>query len=142
MEQPRRWVETIGLDATIGVDVEDVARWHDPDERLFTTAERRHCEAHGDPAQAFAGRWAAKESVVKAVLPHCAVTPRDVEIVAAPDGAPQARIRLPEHLAGALAVSVSISHTHHTAMACAVATLDRAALARSTPDDTGLEEQL
>lgn len=121
--------------STVGVDVEDVERWQQPDERLFTATERAHCLAQGDPAQAFAGRWAAKEAVVKAVLAYCAVSPRDVEIVAAEDGAPRVRLRLPEGMAAAPCVSVSISHTRHTAVASAVATFDRAALQGANPGE-------
>lgn len=36
-------------------------------ERAFAPAERRYCEARGDPPQHYAARWAAKEAFVKAV---------------------------------------------------------------------------
>ena len=36
-------------------------------DRNFTTAERRYAEESPDPAHALAGRWAAKEAVIKAL---------------------------------------------------------------------------
>ena len=36
-------------------------------ERVYTRAERRYCEAQGDPPQHYAARWAATEAFLKAV---------------------------------------------------------------------------
>ncbi|OLT19336.1 hypothetical protein BJF78_11005 [Pseudonocardia sp. CNS-139] len=102
----------------VGVDAEEIARWHAPDLRLFTPAERAHCLS-GLSAERFAGRWCAKEAVVKALAPWVAANVRDVEIVAEPDGRPV--VRLGPRLPAGLAVTVSITHTGSMAIAVAVA---------------------
>ncbi|MEU4423068.1 holo-ACP synthase [Actinoplanes sp. NPDC024001] len=113
-----------GGDIGIGVDIEEVARWRRPDERLFTDAERGHCRATGRPAESYAGRWCAKEATLKAVSPFLAVGLRDVEIIAAPDGCPQ--VRLTGAGAGwAGTVRVSIAHSPSLAVAVAVASRHR-----------------
>lgn len=101
----------------VGVDAEEIARWHEPDLRLFTPAERAHC---GTSAERFAGRWCAKEAVVKALGPFVAASVRDVEVLAEPSGRPV--VRLADRLAAAgVVVAVSITHTRSVAVAVAVA---------------------
>ena len=55
----------------IGIDAEDSKTFQSASEtfldRNFTTAERRYAEDSPDPAHALAGRWAAKEAVIKAL---------------------------------------------------------------------------
>jgi holo-[acyl-carrier protein] synthase len=110
----------------VGVDAEDISRWADPDLRLFTPAEQAHCVAAGSGrarAERFAGRWCAKEAVVKAVAAFTGpVVPtlRDVEVV--PDAAGRPLVQLSDRLAAAaLDVAVSITHTPSMAIAVAVA---------------------
>ncbi|WP_232667178.1 holo-ACP synthase [Pseudonocardia sp. TRM90224] len=115
-------VDALGLDGLpgVGVDTEDVARWATPDPRLFTAEEHRHCTSLGRPAEGYAGRWCAKEAVVKAVSPYAPATMRDVEIVAAPDGRPL--VVLAQRLAEmGIAATVSIAHSSTVAVAVAVA---------------------
>jgi holo-[acyl-carrier protein] synthase len=110
----------LGLDGLpgVGVDVEEVARWTDPDLRIFTPAEREHCAAGADSAERYAGRWCAKEAVVKALAPYVAASPRDVEILPDPAGRPL--VRLAPRL-GEVEACVTISHTGSVAVAVAVA---------------------
>jgi len=58
--------------AGVGVDVEPIATFapepaHTLAERNFSAAERAYCAAAPDPPASWAGRWAAKEAVVKAL---------------------------------------------------------------------------
>ncbi|MEJ3652812.1 4'-phosphopantetheinyl transferase superfamily protein [Actinomycetes bacterium KLBMP 9759] len=108
----------------VGVDTEDVARWEHPDLRLFTPEERRHCAALGRSAEGFAGRWCAKEAVVKAVAPYAPATVRDVEIVAAPDGRPLV-VLAGRLVAMGIEATVTISHSSAVAVAVAVAVMKR-----------------
>jgi holo-[acyl-carrier protein] synthase len=110
-----------------GVDCEDVARWRSllsdspaALEQLFGEAEHRYCRSFPDPAPVYAGRWCAKEAVVKALLPRFRVATRDVAIEAREDGSPSAIVRasVDQSLAQ---LSVSISHSGQTALAVAVA---------------------
>lgn len=103
----------------VGVDVEEIARWEEPDVRLFTAAEREHC-ARGQSAERYAGRWCAKEAVVKALAPYVAASLRDVEILAGPAGEPL--VRLADRVASPdVEVRVSIAHSRTLAVAVAVA---------------------
>ena len=85
-------------------------------ERLFTDAERAYAASRARPGQHLAARFCAKEAVAKA-LGLEAWSPRDVEVVVGPEGAPE--IVLHGALAGRGPVAVSL--THERAMAGAVA---------------------
>jgi phosphopantetheine--protein transferase-like protein len=103
----------------IGVDLELTPRWDDPDLRLFTPAEVAHCQRQGNPAESFAGRWCAKEAVVKAFGARASVSVRDVEIFADDRGAPV--VRLAARLASSgWCARVSIAHQPPVAIAIAV----------------------
>lgn len=91
-------------------------------ERIFTDAEIEYCQSRGRPYQHFAGRFAAKEAVIKA-LGH-AVTWREIEIINDERGKPQCVLHgSARAAAGARQLLVSISHceTFSTASAVAVA---------------------
>jgi len=104
----------------IGVDVEEIDRWRVPDLRLFTPREIAYCQRLGRPEEGFAGRWVAKEAVVKALLPTVPASVRDVEIVRGDTGEPL--VHLSEHLAHRLVhIKVSIGHSDNIAVAFAVA---------------------
>lgn len=108
---------------TIGVDVVDVARFatvleRSPrlTERFFTDAERAHCAAARDAVVRFAGTFAAKEAVMKALdLTPAAAWARRIHIVRAASGRPSATVD------GFPPVPVSISHDGGVAMAVALA---------------------
>lgn len=55
----------------IGLDVQMIADINDENEhfidRNFTTEEIEYCRKQGSPRSSFAGRWAAKEAVIKAL---------------------------------------------------------------------------
>ena len=86
--------------------------------RVFTEAEQQYCDACEGPER-YAGRFAAKEAVAKAL--GISLSWRDVEIVRAASGAPSARLhgKAAERL-GARQILVSISHCRAYAVAQAV----------------------
>jgi len=112
----------------IGVDVVDLARFERAldrtprlRERLFTAEERVL------PLRSLAGRWAAKEAVLKALGTgwRRGISWRDVEVRNGPGGRPQAFLKggtqeVAEKL-GIRCVLVSISHCRSHATAYAVA---------------------
>ena len=117
----------------IGVDIIEISRVAAAlarprfRERVFSADERAYCESEGTPqrvTERYAGRFAAKEAIVKALgcgfrLPLC-----EVETLADPCGAPQARLtgQASARLAGRR-VHVSISHCRE--YACAQAIVER-----------------
>lgn len=107
----------------VGVDVEAVARFESVGKGLFTARELSQTDANAQPAESRAGRWCAKEAVVKAVSGTLLLSPREVEVVTDPSGRP--RVILPERVAGqVLDIDVSIAHSNGFAMAVAITRLD------------------
>lgn len=84
----------------IGLDVVDLDRFavtlaRTPTivDRLFTDDERTYALARRDPTERFAGRFAAKEAVMKAMgVGIGEVRFRDIEVVRAESGAPSVRL--------------------------------------------------
>ena len=107
----------------MGVDVERVDRFRQPPPGLFTEVEVAYCTAQGNPAEAFAGTWCAKEAAVKALSDHVLLLPRDIEVTRGPAGAPNAAVRTSARAAGAGGVlpQLHISITHAGGLAVAVA---------------------
>ena len=120
--------------AGVGVDILEIARMERAiartpafTRRMFTDEERAYCERRARPAQHYAGRFAAREAVLKAL--GCGfsrgVGMRDVSVVLDEAGRPQAVLagRVAEIAAeqGVLEVAISISFTHDVAVANAVA---------------------
>lgn len=103
----------------VGIDIEMVSRFEAPDPRLFTPAELELCDASSNPAETRAGRWCAKEAVVKAVARHTLLSPREVEILADSNGRPVVQLLRP-HLHH-LRCDVSITHGGGIAAAVAAA---------------------
>lgn len=93
-------------------------------ERTFTEREREYCEQYRERARHYAGRFAAKEAIVKALGTGFReeVTFLDIEILNDPLGKPVASFRgaLAE-LAGGVQIELSISHCKEYATAVAVA---------------------
>lgn len=108
-------IESLG----VGVDIEMVSRFQTPDSRLFTEAELALCAASANPSESRAGRWCAKEAVVKAVARHVLLSPREVEILADPAGRPVVYLLRP-HLHN-IVCDVSITHGGDIAAAVAAA---------------------
>jgi holo-[acyl-carrier protein] synthase len=115
----------------VGVDLIEIARIRHAlerypgfRERCFTESERAYCESRKNPAQHYAGRFAGKEAVGKALGFGVAraFAWRDVEIV----GRPKPAVRLHGRLAawservGAGEIDLSMTHSRELAQAVAV----------------------
>ena len=96
-------------------------------ERCFTDAERAYCDSRPNPAESYAGRFAGKEAVGKALGFGVAraFAWQEIEIV----GRPKPVVRLSGRLAaraaeiGAAAVDLSMTHSRELAQAVAVASV-------------------
>ena len=96
-------------------------------DRLLTPGEAAYCRSRPDPAEHVAVRLAAKEAVYKALQGSDAARGigwREIEVTRASDGRPDvtlsglAATRARE--LGVRRVLLSLSHTHHAAVAVAV----------------------
>lgn len=115
----------------IGIDQVQIDRIRTVSPRLFericTPAERAYCEKFGEGRfERYAGRFAAKEAVSKALGTGIAagIQWTDIEIVPLPSGAPEARLHnaAAERMValGAKRVHVSITHDKVTASAVGI----------------------
>jgi len=95
-------------------------------ERCFTATERAYCDAKPNPAQHYAGRFAAKEAVGKALGIGVPFTWREIEICG--PGKPRVRLsgstarRARELAAGEIELSI----THSRGLAAAIAAVSPA----------------
>lgn len=96
--------------------------------RVYTAEEIKYCQSRKQSTQHFAGRWAAKEAILKALGTgwRRGISWRDMEVRNEPGGKPVVAVRggvkdVVEQL-GIREIQVSISHcrTHATATAIAV----------------------
>jgi holo-[acyl-carrier protein] synthase len=94
-------------------------------DRCFTAAEQAYCESRANPAQSYAGRFAAKEAVGKALGFGVAraFAWKEIEIV----GRPKPSVHLSGRLAliaernGVHEIDLSMTHSRELAQAVAVA---------------------
>jgi holo-[acyl-carrier protein] synthase len=92
-------------------------------ERCFTDAERTYCDSRARPAQSYAGRFAGKEAVGKALGCGVRFTWKEIEIV----GRPKPSVRVSGRVAavaeqiGVRAIDLSMTHSRELAQAVAVA---------------------
>ena len=114
----------------VGVDLIEVARIRRAleryprfRERCFTAAERAYCDSRRNPAQSYAGRFAGKEAVGKALGFGVAraFAWQEVEIAGRPKPAVRLSGRLAERAAALGVGSVDLSMTHSRELAQAVA---------------------
>jgi len=85
--------------------------------KVYTAAEQAYCAGN---AERLAGRWAAKEAVIKCFDGTGICFPRRrIEVLPAPNGAPKVRL-LGEHRGARVEVSI----THHSRLAVATAHLE------------------
>ena len=92
-------------------------------ERCFTEAERAYCDSRKNPAQSYAGRFAGKEAVGKALGFGVAraFAWQEIEIVGRPKPAVRLSGRLAERAEALGVASVDLSMTHSRELAQAVA---------------------
>jgi holo-[acyl-carrier protein] synthase len=94
-------------------------------DRCFTKAEQEYCESRANPAESYAGRFAGKEAVGKALGFGVAraFAWKEIEIV----GRPKPSVRLSGRAAaiadhkGLRAIDLSMTHSRELAQAVAVA---------------------
>jgi holo-[acyl-carrier protein] synthase len=119
----------------VGTDLIEIARVHRSLERYvrfrdrcFTPAEQAYCDSRPNPAQSYAGRFAGKEAVGKAlgfgVARAFAWT--EIEIVGRPKPSVQLSGRVAAWAARMGAGSIDLSMTHSRELAQAVAVVDDA----------------
>ena len=109
--------------ARIGRSLERYAGFRD---RCFTEAEQAYCDSRPNPAESYAGRFAGKEAVGKALGFGVAraFAWKEIEIV----GRPKPAVRLSGRVAsvaerhGVRAIDLSMTHSRELAQAVAVAT--------------------
>lgn len=82
--------------------------------RLFTEKERAYCEKHKDPLPRYAGRFAAKEAIIKA-LNAPELSWLEIEILNDEDGKPHASVEGEKIL-----ISISHCKTYATATALVI----------------------
>ena len=95
-------------------------------DRCFTPAEQAYCDSRANPAQSYAGRFAGKEAVGKALGFGVAraFAWKEIEIV----GRPKPSVKLSGRLAalaeraGVEGIDLSMTHSRELAQAVAVAT--------------------
>jgi holo-[acyl-carrier protein] synthase len=92
-------------------------------QRIFTPKEISYCESHKNRFERYAGRFAAKEAAMKALGTGWGQGVRwvDIEVLRQPGGRPTIQLAgaAREHAdrLGVTRVSLSITHTNHTALA-------------------------
>ncbi|KAJ2372392.1 fatty acid synthase alpha subunit Lsd1 [Coemansia sp. RSA 2607] len=130
---------TIGQAVGVGVDIELISDINISNptfiERNFTPQEQAYCRSRPNAHASFAGKWCAKEAVIKAVSSLHTDRPRvwvqgaaaplvDIEIRMGESGAPEVVFhgdaRDAAMKAGVREVRVSISHIDEFAIATAV----------------------
>jgi holo-[acyl-carrier protein] synthase len=117
----------------LGVDIVEIDRMREAlarrprlKERLFSAEERAYCEKRSRPAVHYALRFAAKEAVLKALgTGFSGMRFTDVEVVREQSGRPVPHLsgRAAERALelGVIEMHLSLSFTHSTAVASAVA---------------------
>ena len=94
--------------------------------RIFTDEEISYCQRRREYMQHYAGRWAAKEAVMKVLGTGLAqhVSWKDIEVVSRPSGQPEIALHGPvrdyAQSLGIERVLVTISHCHAYATATAI----------------------
>lgn len=116
----------------LGVDICEIARMERALERhptfrdrFFTDEERAYCDRKARPAESYAGRFAAREAVLKALGGYPSRGWKDISVVRAPSGAPGIRLagnalRRADSL-GVSEVLITFTHEKTNAVAFAVA---------------------
>jgi holo-[acyl-carrier protein] synthase len=91
-------------------------------ERCFTDAERAYCDSRPNPAESYAGRFAGKEAVGKALGVGVRFTWKEIEIVGRPKPGVQlsGRTRSAWERLGAGEIDLSMTHSRELAAAICI----------------------
>jgi holo-[acyl-carrier protein] synthase len=124
-------VEIVGL----GVDICEIARMERAlarhptmRARVFTPEEIAYCDGKARPAESFAGRFAAREAVIKALGGYRGKLWQDISVTRHPSGAPIVALagnatRRADAI-GITRVLITFTHEKTSAVAFAVAVTD------------------
>jgi holo-[acyl-carrier protein] synthase len=110
--------------------------------RIYTPREIRYCQARKHAIEHFAGRWAAKEAILKALGTGWShgISWTDIEVRTSKSGQPQVMVcGVAKEVArerGIADILVSISHCRTYATAYAMALARQPAAARQEPGST------
>ena len=120
MNGPSVGIDLIEIDRVAAALVRHGGRFA---QRCFTAGERAYCDSKANPAQHYAGRFAAKEAVGKALGTGVPFTWREIEI--AGPGKPRVVLRgaTARRAAELSAGPVELSITHSRTLAAAVAAI-------------------
>ena len=122
-----------GIDLVDCPRIEEMVKQHGERfvNRIFTAAEQAYAEANKDRIEKLAGRFAAKEAILKLMGTgwRGKIAWTDIEVVNNPAGQPEVALtgevkKLAEKL-GIKHISVSITHTANFAIASAVALTEK-----------------
>ena len=113
----------IGTDIISVVRIEKIIQQHSKrfKKRTYTPIEIKYCNSKAVPPIHYAGRFAAKEAIKKALLSSGIISNIDfaaIEILSSESGAPEVQLNHP--LLDKISCKVSISHTNDTAIAFAL----------------------
>jgi len=122
--------------AGLGVDICEIARMERAlarhptmRERMFTPEEIAYCDGKARPAESFAGRFAAREAVIKALGGYRGRRWQDISVTRQPSGAPAIALTgNAKRRADALGLSrvlITFTHEKTNAVAIAVTVIDR-----------------
>jgi len=89
-------------------------------ERCFTDAEREYCDSRSRPAQSYAGRFAGKEAVGKALGCGVRFTWKEIEIVGRPKPGVKLSGRTKAWAEKVRAGAIDLSMSHSKGLATAV----------------------
>ena len=121
-------MEIVGL----GVDICEIARMERALERhptmrdrVFTPEEIAYCDSKARPAESYAGRFAAREAVIKALGGYRGRGWQDISVTRSPSGAPAIRLdgnaKRRADTIGVSRVLITFTHEKTSAVAFAVA---------------------
>ena len=111
----------------VGVDIIEIERIRQAltrsgfRERCFTEAEREYCDSRANPAQSYAGRFAGKEAVGKALGCGVNFTWKEIEIVGRPKPSVRLSGRTAAYAERVQAGEIDLSMTHSREIAAAIA---------------------
>ncbi len=122
-----------GIDLVDCPRIEDMVKRHGERfiDRVFTTAEQKYAQANRNPVEKLAGRFAAKEAILKLLGTgwRGKIAWTDIEIVNNSAGQPEVALtgevkKIADEL-GIKHISVSITHTANFAIASAIALAEK-----------------